>query len=818
MDLIYEGGASVYMTLTLYNDMILPVNVRMHAFRSVLVARIPSLRSDDMIGYSFAKDPGVNFTVDVPVLPGYNEMLRKVINKLLETVVKRSFADLWVLPKWRTAYLPFLDPIVETPVSIKPGEIVAPTVSKKPSTKAFLVSKASQLWETKQTNPPKPSLVDGFANAIFPLNANLPFQNSKQMLDLGNRMADILLSLSQMPSESPIGEQPVSSGSDDDEQSEFIDSDVWKTLKSQLGIHVQRMSSASFEPEGQIVVNRGRIPIKCDANRTFQVLSNSAHFRHVYGSMFSSASELVSSKTAEFSIHHFLFNLKEAKKVTLLSYKRKPNSEPSEKPFSNPGEFLVAIRSTAGFVAVESISSAKEPVSPPNELSSTPTNSALSATAAVDSNESAGIRLRTQSPPTMPNIEPTNSEIPKDPKQEYLANSLIMTENLTEQDRAGYFYLFGYRIIPVDANNCVVIAISHLSSDLEKLYIDFAFCKKLKLFIEELVLLTDSEVAAGIERKVHGKGNLSNLLGSTMSTANSILNSRKVTSAASNLLKTRKTTDSEPVPVNSNDPSVDNLLAPNGVHPRRLSQAPFLDFEVPPKGFFETKVEFQRIFFGEKVSLNIEYICKLESIPTFAIYFVPESSIEVSDICKLMPTNSNRYSVLPEAYYRSNQRNMMGSFPISDFNTGSFFFRWENPGKSPKRVHLRIAIDTERDPFFCLQGIVDIPRKQIVKIPVIYDCGADLSLKVEYGPTPNLTVPLSVGFVPHQGTNKGEPGKPLSIISGKVTPKASMAVSSTTVIPMNHGLGMYFVSWENNQSLVYSKQIGFNISVSNSPS
>ena len=58
MNMTYEGGASVYMNLKLYNGMDFPVKVRMHAFRGTMVAKIPSERSDDMIGYAFTKDPG----------------------------------------------------------------------------------------------------------------------------------------------------------------------------------------------------------------------------------------------------------------------------------------------------------------------------------------------------------------------------------------------------------------------------------------------------------------------------------------------------------------------------------------------------------------------------------------------------------------------------------------------------------------------------------------------------------------------------------------------------------------------------------------
>jgi endo-1,4-beta-mannosidase len=66
-------------------------------------------------------------------------------------------------------------------------------------------------------------------------------------------------------------------------------------------------------------------------------------------------------------------------------------------------------------------------------------------------------------------------------------------KKLTESEEESNCFLFGYQVIPSDSDNkCEVQVISHFSNELQKLEIDFSFCRKLKLFIEELTLLTDS--------------------------------------------------------------------------------------------------------------------------------------------------------------------------------------------------------------------------------------------------------------------------------------------------------------------------------------
>jgi hypothetical protein len=57
----------------------------------------------------------------------------------------------------------------------------------------------------------------------------------------------------------------------------------------------------------------------------------------------------------------------------------------------------------------------------------------------------------------------------------------------------GKVYLFGYNISVVDDNSCIVTVISQFSSEFQKLDVDINFCRKLKLFIEELTEFTDLE-------------------------------------------------------------------------------------------------------------------------------------------------------------------------------------------------------------------------------------------------------------------------------------------------------------------------------------
>jgi hypothetical protein len=115
--MVYLGGASLELQVTLAKGKIIPVKVTLNEFKGMFQARIPSERWEDMIGFTFVDDPGLKmfylgltFKVDAPLTILENGPLRGVINKLLSNLMRRTFLDLFTLPAWRTNYFPHLDP------------------------------------------------------------------------------------------------------------------------------------------------------------------------------------------------------------------------------------------------------------------------------------------------------------------------------------------------------------------------------------------------------------------------------------------------------------------------------------------------------------------------------------------------------------------------------------------------------------------------------------------------------------------------------------------------------------------------------------
>jgi hypothetical protein len=66
-----------------------------------------------MLGFAFCEDPGVTFRVESSITLGDNQILKNMINTVLSTLMRKTFLELWVLPSWRTAFLPLLEPSLE---------------------------------------------------------------------------------------------------------------------------------------------------------------------------------------------------------------------------------------------------------------------------------------------------------------------------------------------------------------------------------------------------------------------------------------------------------------------------------------------------------------------------------------------------------------------------------------------------------------------------------------------------------------------------------------------------------------------------------
>ena len=66
-----------------------------------------------MIGIAFVEDPGATFRVDSPITVRGSEYVRDMVNKLLASVVRKVFLEMWVLPSWRTFFMPLMTPKLE---------------------------------------------------------------------------------------------------------------------------------------------------------------------------------------------------------------------------------------------------------------------------------------------------------------------------------------------------------------------------------------------------------------------------------------------------------------------------------------------------------------------------------------------------------------------------------------------------------------------------------------------------------------------------------------------------------------------------------
>ncbi|EGF80365.1 hypothetical protein BATDEDRAFT_35067 [Batrachochytrium dendrobatidis JAM81] len=111
-DVSYNGGGSILLEVVLTAGITIPARVFLNQFTGSIRVRTPSVLWPDMIGVTFVEDPGISFTVDTGT-GRINEFLRSMINKAVASIVRKTFLELWVLPSWRTFFLPQMQPSAE---------------------------------------------------------------------------------------------------------------------------------------------------------------------------------------------------------------------------------------------------------------------------------------------------------------------------------------------------------------------------------------------------------------------------------------------------------------------------------------------------------------------------------------------------------------------------------------------------------------------------------------------------------------------------------------------------------------------------------
>ncbi|TPX75057.1 hypothetical protein CcCBS67573_g03680 [Chytriomyces confervae] len=110
VDLTYQGGASVGIETTLTAGVNIPVRVSVSSLSGKLRVRCPAIGYPDMYSIAFVEDPGVSFKVDSQITVRENELLKGMVNSVLAEIIRRVFLEMWVLPGWRTFFLPLMIP------------------------------------------------------------------------------------------------------------------------------------------------------------------------------------------------------------------------------------------------------------------------------------------------------------------------------------------------------------------------------------------------------------------------------------------------------------------------------------------------------------------------------------------------------------------------------------------------------------------------------------------------------------------------------------------------------------------------------------
>lgn len=191
-----------------------------------------------------------------------------------------------MLPSWRTAFLPLLEPSLEDWLA-REEEDKAIDHAKK--TKITIASRASQLWESTPLAPNLQSLLkrpgteklkDCLEGVVFDSQSILP-RNSLEILE--NFEVPLVQAFLEFAT-SPAEEQPQGSSSsakvsvsDDDDVAPVSPTNLtpqyssWKTVRNKMDILLQKRRIVDKELGSVSELIRASVPINCDISRVFAV-------------------------------------------------------------------------------------------------------------------------------------------------------------------------------------------------------------------------------------------------------------------------------------------------------------------------------------------------------------------------------------------------------------------------------------------------------------------------------------------------------------------------------------------------------------------
>ncbi|KND04614.1 uncharacterized protein SPPG_00332 [Spizellomyces punctatus DAOM BR117] len=522
------------------------INVKLKGKLVVVRIRCPSIKWPDMIGVAFVEDPGVSFRVDSPLTVGDNELLRGMVNKLLSSVVRKVFLELWVLPSWRTFFMPLMEPKLEDILARSRAAKEAASAGRKADSQ----SKASTLWETRSpllrnSKSDLPFLFGDVLGQTTFQTSKILHPSTREVKELEDTLVTGFLKLAKdtdsddIPPPSSVSNAknqvtgsggPVDSVIASESENDFqearsvpaekptsipsVVSTAWKTIRNRNGVHVQKKRILVNEEVAEIT--RAAMVIHCDADRVFAVLSNPEHNRQIDEGYV--GSEIVHQFDEARCVRRtsYQFGKQGARDYIVFEVKRTRNQDihsplegapadtDSETATSSSNEsapipeqlgrhsFVVVFRSIKAFSLDEAEGGDTKTLTGSPEKGRDETRDPQSdATAGSPQRGDGKGQQKLHSRSNSSSLD----DVDQSPVRNWKAKSKLSVPApaSSKSENNNTVYLFGYLITPdtqYPSDTCHVTVLSQLSPDLARLEVSFDFCKKLKTFIEEFASLT----------------------------------------------------------------------------------------------------------------------------------------------------------------------------------------------------------------------------------------------------------------------------------------------------------------------------------------
>jgi hypothetical protein len=418
--------------------------------------RVPSPSKSSQYAVGFVSDPGLELLVESSLWRRDNEMFRDVLNSMISRKLISMFNDLMILPNFRSFDFPLLaNAIMEAEndmyqhlVSGKSDERRKMSFSKN----SFLHLERSAVENSSSivgllTRRREHEVIDIFQSKCPPVNTEL----SASSLDgVQSSLIRHFLRLA------------LEDGSNGTYRLDAWTSTAWETIKSKKHVAVQK--KIVYFKDGSTTVFRGIFKVHCGAHKTFQILRNFEHFRHIEDSYVDSESIAHFHETMGF--RRLRYRLGKTEKIfSILEVRSRLDQE---------NQFIVVHRSAS--LKFDDLFFKRK------RTSSKSSDYGLSFIPSSSHSQSLRSLPRSELSSEVGSAEFSLNSSKTYDKQAIISDKLSTTEN---QD---IVYVYGYLIsgFSNDAACTVTILSQYGDLTLHKLNVSYHRCLKLKEFIEEL--------------------------------------------------------------------------------------------------------------------------------------------------------------------------------------------------------------------------------------------------------------------------------------------------------------------------------------------